>query len=438
MPTTEPTTKYQCPGERGLISQSVHLARLSAFYPACRECVHRHDTGQIPPRTVVHLKETENRIQRASLLTDEGVRGIYLNELNRERAAAYAAGLAGLLWRSSPLKAREGLHAPMDISSVRLGPMVVVGFDERPSSPDIAVGVVRALRTMSCRVIDVGQVTRPCFSFAVNHMQATAGVFVTGAGCSPVWTGLEFESAGAVPISAGTTLNEIEQLADGPNPRPSRQAGQLRAFHAAIPYEAALGKHFHALRPLKVVCGCCSDLVGDLLTRTFEKLPCELFFTKTSLRQRGPLAAGDADYELLADEVRLHRAHLGLLIEDDARTCHVLDERGEIVAPLDITRLLLRYMQTQHPGEPVVVEESVAAQIPGAIACNATSESMSRTMTDNSAVYGGSATSGRYWFRESAPTCDAVLTLARLLQLLSRSDAEFSRVVESLERNAAG
>ncbi len=435
MPTTEPTTKYQCPGERGFISESVHLARLSAFYPACRECIHRHSTGQIPLKTVEHLKETESRIERDSLLTDEGVRGIYLNELTRERAAAYAAALASLLWRDTPLAARRDLRTPIGAASVRLGPGVVVGFDERPSSPDIAVGVVRALRTMSCRVIDVGQVTRPGFSFAVSHMQAGAGIYVTGAGCAPVCSGLDFEHRGAVPISAGAALTAIEQLAQRPNPRPSRQAGQLRAFHAAIPYEASLWKHFHALRPLKVVCGCSSELVSDLLSRIFEKLPGEIFLTKLPVRQRNLPRAADADVAILADEVRLHRGHLGLLIDDDCQTCYALDERGELIDPLTVTRLLLRFAQLQHPSEPVAVASTMAETFPEAIDGGATAESMSRSMTAENATFGGGE-SGRYWFRESVPVCDAILTLARLLQLLSRSDADFSLVVETAERNA--
>ena len=44
---------------------------------------------------------------------------------------------------------------------------------------------------------------------------------------------------------------------------------------------------------------------------------------------------------------------------------------------------------------------------------------------------------GRVWFGETPPVCDALVTLARVLQALSLSDASCGEVVASLNRNAA-
>ena len=42
-----------------------------------------------------------------------------------------------------------------------------------------------ALRLAGCQVIDIQATTKPCFWFAVEHLQAAASIFVTGAGCDP-------------------------------------------------------------------------------------------------------------------------------------------------------------------------------------------------------------------------------------------------------------
>jgi len=435
MPTTDANTKYCCPGEEQPISAAVHYARLAAFYPACRECPHRNETGQLPDRTVELLNETAQRVKRTSLLTREGIRGVYLNELSRERAARYAAAFAGCLWQDDASNKSPCDGASSSRFASPAGPTVVVGFDERPHSPDIAVGVARALRTMSCSVIDIGQTTRPCLSFAVEQMQAAAGVFITGSGCGPVSTGLDLETAGAIPVSAGPLLTEIERQSELPQSRPSRQAGRLRAFHAALPYETILQTHFHALRPLKVVCGCSSAIVGSMLKRLFAPLPCELFFSPLPVRERDLSQSDLADFSLLADEVRLHRAHLGLLIDDDARGCAALDERGEWISPRDFTRLFVRYLETIHPEAALVVDPQFRDVAPTAVVCDPSAESVSRAMSAESALF-GAGEAGRFWFRESIPACDAIVTLAHLLKLLSRSDAEFSRVVQSLYRSA--
>jgi phosphomannomutase len=62
---------------------------------------------------------------------------------------------------------------------------------------------------------------------------------------------------------------------------------------------------------------------------------------------------------------------------------------------------------------------------------DASRSSVALAMREADASFAG-GDSGRYWFRESMPTCDAVLTLAKLLQALSRSDAEMSLVLSRL------
>src|SRR5690606_20363517 len=144
---------YICPGEVHPISRSVHLSRLAAFYPGCRDCPLRCDTGHLPPQTLERLQRTETRVERPSLSTAEGVRGIYLNELTRTKSAAIASALAALLWEDAPLMAR-GEPAGEEPAGRRVRPSVVVGYDERPFSPDLFAGVLSALRRMGCQVVD--------------------------------------------------------------------------------------------------------------------------------------------------------------------------------------------------------------------------------------------------------------------------------------------
>ena len=238
-----------CPGDRHPISRAVHLSRLAAFYPACRDCPFRHETGQLPRQIVEQLQSAERRIERPSLFTDEGVRGVYLNELNRTRAANIAAAFAALLWDEAPL---VGRGPPARITSPgspettttdektpirggrRLRPAVVVGRDTRPASPDIHAGVTAGLRRMGCQVIDIGLATKPCFWFAVEHLQASAGILVTGAGCDPSWIGLDFAGRGALPLSktaaaraaaSAWTLDRLEARLDEPCSRIRTMAG---------------------------------------------------------------------------------------------------------------------------------------------------------------------------------------------------------------------
>ena len=430
--------QYVCPGEDYSISRAVHLSRLAAFYPKCRECAHRHDTSQLTPQTIEKIDASIQRVERATLFTDQGVRGIYLNELTANKAGEIAGAFASLLWESTPLTLQPVDSTPLQIQK-RLGPQVVIGHDDRPSSPDVVTGVAKTLRRMGCQVIDIGLISRPCFWFAVDHLQASAGIHVTGSGCNPAWTGLDFVAAGAVPVETDHLLPAISQRYQAGYQRPLRQSAGQRTFHASAVYEAGLWKHFHALRPLKVCVGCANRPVRDLIGRLFQKLACQLIPVTIPVRARTLLDPADPDNLRMQQSVIQHGAHFGLLIDDDGQTCVVWDELGEIVAPRQLTLLLAEAMLAEARQSHIVIEETAFNALLRPIdrrdgfcaKANPTLWSIVQVMRETQAVFAG-GDSGRYWFRETIPTCDAVLTLAKLLQALSRSDLEFSRVIVGL------
>lgn len=431
--------QYVCPGEDYSISRSVHLSRLAAFYPKCRECAHRHDTSQLTPQTIEKIGAAVQRAERPTLFTDRGVRGIYLNELTASKAGEMAGAFASLLWESTPLTLKDTEEPPANRLQKRLGPQVVIGHDDRPSSPDLVTGVAKTLRRMGCQVIDIGLVSRPCFWFAVEHLQASAGIHVTGSGCNPAWTGLDFVGSGAIPVERDHLLASIEERFRAGYQRPLRQSAGQRTFHALAVYEAGLWKHFHALRPLKVCVGCPNRPVRDLIGRLFQKLACKLIPVQTPVRSRSLFDPADPDNVRMAQVVVQHGAHFGLLIDDDGQTCAVWDERGVPVSSRQLTLLLAETVLAEARNSHIVVEGPAFKDLLRPIdrrdgfcaMADPTLWGMAQGLRETNALFGGGDT-GRYWFRETFPTCDAVLTLAKLLQALSRSDAECSEVLAGL------
>lgn len=423
------TKIFRCPGEQYDISRSVHLARLAAFYSKCRNCPQAPsadgsaavpdpncETPVLPPR-------------HASLFAPEGVRGRYLNELNRATAAEIAGAMASCLWE-------------------RGGPSVVVAHDERPSSPDIVTGVGQALRRMGCQVVDIGLATRPCLMFAIDHLKAAGGILVTGAGCDPGWSGLDFVSEG-VPCSMPGELDHIAERFRQGYSRPSRRPGSQRTFQASIPYAAGLCKHFHALRPLKIALACPSHAVQDVFSRVFRQLACRLIPVETPTRQRAMGDPTDPDLVRVSRMICETQADLGVLIADDGEQCTCLDEQGRIVAPRLMAKVLIEvasldfraesvalYPAAWQPGQTAPVKiramsDDARQHQPPLFIGDPNRENMTRAMQRQQAVFGADE-AGRFWFAESFPTCDALLTVVHLLQALSRSDSPLSRIIQDV------
>ncbi len=445
---------YRCPGEEYTISRSVHLARMAAFYPKCRECPHRLETATVS--LPVSSRDSRASIVEAatrrlplapnrSLVTARGFRGVYLNAISRQTAAEIAGALASLLWEAAPHLAVAQPHEiagrspSRAVTSVR-GPAIVVGHDERPASRDLVVGVAAGLRRMSCEVIDIGLATRPSFWHVAQHLSASGGILATGSGCDPAWTGLDICGAGGLPLSQSGTEMDLDLTAidarwkAGYN-RSTRHSGSQRSFQGWVPYETGLWKYFHALRPLQVVVACSSHVIRELITRLFQKLPCRLIEVETPQREADMQNAHDPDVVRVSNAVLDNDAHFGVLIGDDGQRVSVVDERGIHLPPETVGQWLADFMQSETPG-PIVwsgAESTLEANHPdgiqsAAVHFTAASQSaIAHAMQSTGAVYGGGH-GGEHWFRTPYPTCDAVITLAWMLQALSRSDAELSHL----------
>jgi phosphomannomutase len=290
-------------------------------------------------------------------------------------------------------------------------------------------------------------------------------VFVTGSGCQPSWTGLDFVGRHAQPLSreisavpdapgcsrdraynpteSGCNLDRLEARHRQSVSRPTRQGSTYRSFGASIPYEAGLWKHFHAIRPLKIACGCPSLIVRSMLSRLFSSLPCRLTWTDLPNRVRDTYNPDDDDVIRMRHAVRKTGADLGLLIDDDGCRTGFLDEEGRLIPAREITRLFGQLLLSEHPGALIAVESTALPSLEPVITGRggrvidggSTQASVARALLENEAIFAG-GDSGRYWFRESFPTTDAVLTFAKMLNLLSRSDARFSELVEWPETEA--
>lgn len=448
LPTLEP--RYVCPGEMHSISRAVHLSRLAAFYPKCRECSHCGETGQLPQPRFPPTDAASPHLPERSLFTLEGVRGVYLNELTRQKAAEIAAAFASLLWESIPLSGRNDLRDANSKRSLRRnGPVIVVGFDERPSSPDLVTGVAAALRRMSCQVIDIGQTSMPCFRFAVAHMQAAGGIMITGHGCEPSWTGLDFVGKHGRPISAAgrrtaedevpkdstrtLSLDDLHARCEQGAVRPLRQGGTQRIFQASVPYLAGLWKYFHALRPLRAAIACPVRQVRKTLDALFEQLPVTLHWVDVPQRRRDLLTDDDADVRRVRDAVVARTADFGFLIDDDGANTAVLDEKGRLLAPEDLLWLIAEGLMAGQSNGAIVIENGARERLQPRVAASGTrcwlggwtQSELWQTLRNDAAICGGGA-SGRVWLRDTFPETDAILTLASLLQVLSQDDRVFS------------
>ncbi|MEW4530556.1 hypothetical protein [Maioricimonas sp. JC845] len=406
-------TEYRCPGESYPISRAVHLSRLAAYYPKCRRCPHRDDAGQLPVAPCDDQPEQPVRIRRDSICQQEGLRGVYLNAMTRRDCERAAEAVASLAWEQCPRRVRNPEAASP--SATRYAPDVVVGHDRRPSSPDLVTGVATALRRMGCTVIDVGQVRRPCFDFAVDHLQAAAGMYVTGNGFGPTWNGVDIVGAGAVPWSAPGTLTEVCGRMEQTIHRPTRRGGTQRTFHASVPYQAGLWKHFHSLRPLSISVCSRDPLARTTLEQLLADTPCDPEF-----------ASDERNWPPVTDTNASTDFDLALLIDEDGRRVELFSASGQRLPQTELAARLLHRLRPPARATSVIVSDDAnpalvaTLQQPDCtvIRGGTTLESMHAAMIEHPHAFGTDGR-GRFWFCDPYPKCDAIVTAAKLLEIFA-------------------
>jgi phosphomannomutase len=410
---------YCCPGETATISRAVHLGRLARFYPACRRCPRRDETGTLSGRLVKRLAETRRRGQARPLWDGEAAVGVFGNELTPALARQMAAALGLTL-----LEQADDSSQP---------PAAIIAGDGRPLVPELLAAVSEGLRWSGCNVVDIGAASTACLAFAIGHLHCAGGIHLGNPGGRAETVGLRFWTGGPRPLSSTTPPQPIFARIDAGLQRPTRKFGSLGRFQADEPYLAALSPFYHALRPLRFVLDApCRPLAGYLQRLTAsvacEPLPCPA-------------------HDQLPEQIRRESAHFGVRLDADGETCQLWDEQGR---PVDGESLLLLLAAESvagtgepvahgQPGGVVVVEEATSAstvrrlrhQGHRVVACPALRAEMYDACRQSQAVLGGGP-SGRFWHAlEDYLAADALVSLTLLLRRLSRSDRPMSQALRA-------
>ena len=415
--------EYQCPGEKHPISRAVHLGRLARFYPACRECPRRNETGLLSPRQVKRLRETASCRRQGPLFRREEVGGVALGQLppGTVRDLAIAFGLS-LQRELLPAAGQPGGGEPRDAA-------VVVASDGRPAVAELLAAACEGQRFAGCHVVDLGAASAPCLMFAADHLGAVGGLLVGSGQGGLNQVAIKLFGPAATPLSADAGLDVVRGQLEHGIDRPSRQFGGIRRFQAETPYLDLFRAHYHALRPLRFVLDCSCPPVERCLGQLLAGLACEATIVH-------------ADGTNLPEQVVAGEAHFGIHVDDDGERCRLVDERGEWVAVNRLLALLTAQpLVGEEPGAVLLApdDSAAAASVRGGpdrlsrvatLPGHPTRAAMANAMRQHGATYAADA-EGRLWHRvSSVPTPDALHSLTHLLVLLSRSDRPLSVVLD--------
>ena len=89
---------------------------------------------------------------------------------------------------------------------------VLIGYDVRKSSPDLAKHLAEGLTDAGADVINLGLCGTEMIYFGVPHLDADGGIMITASHNPPEYNGLKFVKSGSRPMGYDSGLDKIEEM----------------------------------------------------------------------------------------------------------------------------------------------------------------------------------------------------------------------------------
>ncbi|MCD8537647.1 MAG: phosphomannomutase/phosphoglucomutase [Burkholderiaceae bacterium] len=317
---------------------------------------------------------------------------------------------------------------------------IVIGYDGRLSSPDLANALGAGIREGGVGTIELGLVPTPLVYFAAHHLGTGSGVAITGSHNPPQYNGFKM-------MLAGSTLygEDITSLRDDMS-RPkaiSSTPGQAEPVDIKSKYLERVTSDIKLARPMKIAIDCGNGVAGVIAADLYRALGCEVIelFCEVDgqFPNHHPDPAEPHNLQDLIKAVQTSDCELGLAFDGDGDRLGVVTRSGEIIWPDRQMILFARDILSRLPASQILFDVKCSRQLPLAIKQAGGEPLMCRTghslvkakLAETGAPLAGEM-SGHIFFKERwFGFDDGLYTGARLLEILSRQ-ADSSATLETL------
>ena len=279
---------------------------------------------------------------------------------------------------------------------------VIVGYDIRLSSPEIAEALSSGLMAAGADVYDIGLCGTEQVYFATSHYGMDGGIMVTASHNPKDHNGMKMVGPQSRPISSDNGLNDIrdrvrEPFFDAP------EQGRYETLEVMAAYTDHLLGYIDAssLKPMTIVCNAGNGGAGLVIDELEQHLPFE--FIKVHHQPDGHFPNGVPNPILpenrtaTADAVIEHGAAMGIAWDGDYDRCFFFDETGRFIEGYYIVGLLADQFLRKTGGGKVIhdprltwnTQDLVEAAGGEAIESKTGHAFIKQRMRDEDAVYGG-------------------------------------------------
>ncbi|MEO8330196.1 MAG: phosphomannomutase/phosphoglucomutase, partial [Candidatus Nanopelagicales bacterium] len=322
------------------------------------------------------------------------IRGVVPEQLNPDVAAAIGAAFVSVLQAEGPVRG------------------VVVGYDMRPTSPELAGAFAAGASGQGVDVTLIGLASTDEL-YAASGLLDLPGAMFTASHNPAQYNGIKLCRAKAAPVGEESGLAAIRQLAASGQPEPLPDHGTLIEHQMLADYASYLRSlvDVSEIRPLVVAVDAGNGMAGLTAPAVFADLPLTIvplyFELDGSFPNHEANPIDPANLRDLQRAVSDNNADIGLAFDGDADRCFVIDEQGGIVSPSVLTALIAARELAREPGATVIHNLITSRTVPevvgelggSAVRTRVGHSFIKQVMAETGAIFGGEH-SGHFYFRD--------------------------------------
>ena len=323
---------------------------------------------------------------------------------------------------------------------------ILVGYDGRHSSPIVAKVVSSALNYSGLDCYMAGLVPTPCLEYATKKLGYDGGLMITASHNPPQYNGIKPVASDGVEISREDE-RKIEQIFAEKNWIKASTFGKsfeetnvistyIDGIISLIDIDSIKAKKFKV----------CLDLGNGAQAVTAKKLcenlGCDVHAINEEINGDFPGRGSEPTPQNLDELSKLvvdTNSNFGIAFDGDGDRSIFCDETGKILTGDSSALLLCDYLLQQYPNSQVVtclnsgniIENIVEKTNSRVVRTKVGSVEVSRRMVNDDALVGYEENGG-FMFGNHNHVRDGAMTLALMLDLLSKSQLDLSCNIENL------
>ncbi len=320
---------------------------------------------------------------------------------------------------------------------------VIVGMDNRKSSPMLKAALISGILESGVNVIDIGLVTTPMLYYANEFFKVPSGIIVTSSHNLEKYNGFKiiFDKQGEI---CKEEIQEFKELVLKTKLQKSCKLGKYTKVNISKPYTNMLYQKFEFSKKIKIVVDTGNGTATTIANKVFDKfsidgqLSVKYISDKSNLDYLEPTKR--ENLEILIDTVIIEKADLGILYDADADRVGFVDEKGNILNMDQMLAIFSRFILPKTNSKKIFFDVGCSKLLSdeirryGGIPCmyKTGSSYIKRAMKENESAFGGEISGHTFFNDGSFIFDDGIYASLKMIEILDKSNKNLSILKSNL------